>query len=129
MTAMDLACAKRELAPVTVVVFNDGHLNLIRMQQLRNAGSGSAVSLDTPDLEALAGALGVDYRLVDGEPQSVLHHAISHPGPTLVEVRLGDSNAILRMRGVGLATETARRVLPAGMISRAKRLLKALRLR
>ncbi len=129
MTAMDLACAARERVPVTVVVFNDGYLNLIRMQQLRDAGSGSAVSLETPHLETLAAALGVDYRLVDGDPTSVLRDAVARRGPTLVEVRLGDSNAIRRMRGVGVATATARRVLPSGVIGQAKRLLKMLGLR
>lgn len=129
MTAMDLVCAARERVPVTVVVFNDGYLNLIRVQQLRDVGYGSAVSLETPDLKALAAAMGVDYRLVDGDPQSVLRDAIANAGPTLVEVRLGDSNAIRRMRSLGLASEAARRVLPSGMIGQAKRLLKALGLR
>lgn len=129
MTAMDLACAAREKVPVTVVVFNDGYLNLIRIQQLRDAGFGSAVSLETPHLEALAAAMGVDYRLVDGDPTSVLRGAIAHAGPTLVEVRLGDSNAMRRMHGVGLATAVARRALPSGVVGGAKRLLKALGLR
>lgn len=126
MTAMDVACAAREKVPVTVVVFNDGYLNLIRIQQLRDAGFGSAVKLETPDLEALARAMGVGYRLVDGDPTSVLRDAIAQASPTLVEVRLGDSNAIRKMRRVGLATAAARRVLPSGVISQVKRLLKAL---
>jgi acetolactate synthase-1/2/3 large subunit len=129
MAAMDLACAARERVSVTVVVFNDGYLNLIRVQQLRDEGTGSAVSLKTPDLEALAAAMAVDYHLVDGDPGPVLRAAIGHPGPTLVEVRLGDSNAMRAMRGVGLATAAARRVLPSGLIGRLKRFAKALRRR
>ena len=72
MAAMDLACAARERVPVTVVVFNDGYLNLIRVQQLRDEGNGSGVTLETPHLEALAASMGVDYRLVDGDPEGVL---------------------------------------------------------
>ena len=44
MSAMDLACAAREEIPVVVIVFNDGYLNLIRMQQLQDRGRGSAVA-------------------------------------------------------------------------------------
>ncbi len=129
MTAMDLACAAREHVPVTVVVFNDGYLNLIRVQQLRDSGFSSAVRLETPHLEALAAAMGVDYRLVDGDPTSVLRDAVAHGGSTLVEVRLGDSTAMRRMRGVGVATAAARRVLPSGVIGQVKRLLTTLGLR
>lgn len=129
MAAMDLVCAAREKVPVTVVVFNDGHLNLIRVQQLRDEGVGSGVDLETPDLATLAASMGVDHRLVDGDPEKVLREAVATPGPTLVEVRLGDSTAIRTMRGVGLATNAARRVLPPGLIGRMKGWMKALRRR
>jgi acetolactate synthase-1/2/3 large subunit len=126
MAAMDLGCAAREKVPLTVVVFNDGHLNLIRVQQLRDEGVGSAVDIDTPDLQALAAALSVDYRLVDGDVASVIRGAIANRRPTLVEVRLGDSVAIHTARSVGLTANAARRVLGPGVLGRVKGLVKAI---
>ncbi len=126
MSAMDLACAAREQVPVVVVVFNDGYLNLIRMQQVRDEGVGSAVRLDTPDLEGLAAAMSVGYGLLEGDVEAAIRAATAGDGPTLLEVRLGDSPAIRRMRGVGLAKRTARRALGHGLMGRLKGLVRAL---
>jgi len=120
MTAMDLLCAKREGVTLPVVVFNDGHLNLIRLQQLREEGAEAAVALGTPDLEGLARAMDVAHDLVEGDPAATIRAALARPGPTLVEVRLGDSAAIRVARAGGRARAGVRRTLGRRLIERMK---------
>src|SRR6185437_11466016 len=43
MSGLELAVAVREKLSLTVVVFNDGYLNQIRMQQLQDCGRGHGV--------------------------------------------------------------------------------------
>jgi acetolactate synthase-1/2/3 large subunit len=123
MSAMDLACATRESIPVTVVVFNDGHLGLIRLQQLKDEGHTSAVDVQAPDLETLAEALSVGYLRVDGDPEQTLRSAIEADTPTLVEVCLGDSAAIRGLRAKGAARHALRRTLGDRILDRVKRAL------
>ncbi len=128
MSAMDLACAAREEIPVVVIVFNDGYLNLIRMQQLQDRGRGSAVELATPDLEIFAEAISVDYGLLEGDVESTIRAAVSSRAPTLLEVRLGDSLGIQARRAGGLARATARRTVGGTVLGRAlKRVRRMLR--
>ena len=54
MTGLELLTAVREKLSVVVVVFNDGQLNLIRLQQLKEFGRASGVELLVPDLEQFA---------------------------------------------------------------------------
>lgn len=121
--AMDLLCAVREEIPVVVVVFNDGFLNLIRLQQLRGHGRPSAVELLNPDLPTLAAALGVEYRLVDGDPEGTLRGALETGSPSLVELRVGDSPGIRRLKRRGAARHLVRKTLGQRMIDRLKRFL------
>ena len=58
MTGLELLTAAREKVPVVVVVFNDGQLNLIRLQQLKEFGRASGVELLVPDLEQFAQYIG-----------------------------------------------------------------------
>jgi acetolactate synthase-1/2/3 large subunit len=123
MSGMELVTAVREAVPVTVVVFNDGQLNQIRLQQFREVGHPHAVALGTPDLEAFAGALALDYVRLTGDPETVLRAAIASRRPTLVEVEVGDSPAIRRLRASGLARGAARGLLPGAVLAWLKRLL------
>jgi acetolactate synthase-1/2/3 large subunit len=124
MAAMEMIAASRENIPVVVVVFNDGYLNLIRMQQLRDHGVPSAVSVENPDFEALAGALGVDFALIDGEPARVIGQALATGRPTLVELRLGDSWSIRTLRAKGGARHAVRRTLGGRVIDGLKRMVR-----
>lgn len=123
MTAMDLLCARRAGVTLPVVVFNDGWLNLIRLQQLRDRGRGEAVRLDTPDLAALASSLGVAYEGPGASVDAALRRGLERRGPTLIEVPLGDSPAIQARRVEGGVKHLARRTLPDGWIGTLKRLL------
>ncbi len=108
MTGMELATAAREGIAVTVIVFNDGSLSQIRLQQLSECGREHAVRLRTPSLEALAEAVGVSYFRLADDPEAVLRAAIQADGPALVEVEVGDGTAIRRVRAQGYAKAVAR---------------------
>jgi thiamine pyrophosphate-dependent acetolactate synthase large subunit-like protein len=105
MTAFDLLTAVREAVNLVVVVFNDGRLNLIRLQQLREYGREHGVELPGVDFERFAQAAGLSYFEVDGDPARTIREAIDADRPALVEVRLGDSAAVLRTKVSRLAKQ------------------------
>jgi len=115
MTGMELLTAVREKIPLTVIVFNDGKLNLIRLQQFANFGRSKSVELLNPDFGAFAAAVGARYALVEGNVEEVLRSAVESAHVTLIEVRAGDSPAIHFARAKGFTRETARRVLGPGV--------------
>jgi acetolactate synthase-1/2/3 large subunit len=111
MSAMELLTAVRERIALTLVVFNDGQLNRIRLQQLAQYGHAAGCEILNPDFEAFANAVGVAYARGDGDVEGMLRTAIQRDSPTLVEVVLGDSAAIRVERARGLARGSARRAL------------------
>ena len=121
MSGMELLTAVREKIPLTVIVFNDARLNLIRLQQFQSFGSSESVDLLNPDFGTFAAAVGARYARIDGDCEQVLRTAVGSDQVTLVEVRVGDSPAIHLMRGKGFARETARKALGLGMVRRIKR--------
>lgn len=121
-SAMDLLCAVRDEVSIAVVVFNDGFLNLIRLQQLAGHGRTAGVKLMTPRLDTLARALHVEHHLVDGDPEVTLREALKTPGVSLVEVLVGDSRGIRGLKVRGTLRYAARRTLGQRMITRLKAL-------
>jgi acetolactate synthase I/II/III large subunit len=91
MSGMELLTLSREGIPVTVFVFNDGYLNLIRVQQEREFGQSHAVRLHNPDMEALAEACGVGYARLDADVRARIRGVLDARAPSLVEVPLGES--------------------------------------
>ena len=120
-SGLELLTAARERLPVTAIVFNDGRLNMIRLQQLQSFGRDAAVDVHNPDFAALAAACGVGYGLVDGDVAAAL--AATGGGTGILEVRVGDSPAIHMARGGALAREVVRRAMPSAAVRWAKRLL------
>lgn len=120
MSGLELATAKRERLPLVVVVLNDGQLNQIRLQQLANFGATQAVRLENPDYEAFADAFEIGYHRFDGTPLDgrLLWNA---DRPILIEVVVGDSSSIRRVRRVARAKNAARRVLPTRLRDWLKR--------
>jgi acetolactate synthase-1/2/3 large subunit len=116
MSGMELLTAVREKIPLTVIVFNDGRLNLIRIQQFQSFGRSESTDILNPDFHAFASALGAQYALVDDNAEQVLRSAVGSAHVTLVEVLVGDSSAIHLARGKGLARETARKVLGPSIV-------------
>lgn len=124
MSGMELLTAVREKIPLTVIVFNDGRLNLIRLQQLAEFGRSESVDLLNPDFGAFADAVGAQYALVDGNAEEVLRNAIGSTRVTLIEVLVGDSPGIHLIRAKALTRETARRALGPGIVRRIKNWLR-----
>lgn len=109
MSGMEMLTAVRERVDLTVIVFNDGYLNRIRLQQFLSYGRPANVDILNPDYEAFAGAVGARYAVLEGDAAAVLADAVRGQGVSLLEVRLGDSPAIRRARGKGLVHGAARR--------------------
>ncbi len=123
MVGMELLTAAREGVPLAVIVFNDGHLGLIRRQQAREYGHTHAVAVGPVDYAAAARALGVGYRLLAGEAREGLAAALAEPVPVLVEVVLGDSTAFDLARARSAVREGVRRALPPGVLGWLRRRL------
>jgi acetolactate synthase I/II/III large subunit len=94
MSGLELAVAVRERLALTVIVFNDGYLNQIRMQQLRDGGREYGVDLPALDFAALAQAVGARYGLAATQPDELVSEAIRGGGVTLIEVPVRDGTAI-----------------------------------
>lgn len=111
MSGFELLTARRERVPLAVMVFNDGHLNQVRMAQQRDFGRTNAVDLLNPDYAVLADALGVEYLRFDTAPPDALRAAFTASRVTLIEVHVGDSMARRRTAVVGRAKAIARTVV------------------
>jgi len=109
MSGMEIMTAIRERVALTVIVFNDGYLNRIRLQQQAAYGRSVNVDILNPDYEAFAAAVGARYAAVAGNAVGVLADAIRGDGVTLVEVVLGDSASILEARVKGMVRGVASR--------------------
>jgi acetolactate synthase-1/2/3 large subunit len=115
MTGLELLTAVRERVALPVIVFNDGQMNRIRVQQFARYGHAEGCELLNPDFGAFASAVGVAYARVGEDPEATLRVALASEAPILVEVVLGDSSAIQLRRVRGLARGAARRHLPSAV--------------
>jgi len=116
MTAFEMLTAVREAIALVVVVFNDGRLNLIRLQQLREYGREHGVRVPEVDFEGFARAAGLAYFEVDGDPARTMREALAAGRPALVEVRLGDSAAVLRTKVSRLAKQGVQHLLGRSVV-------------
>jgi acetolactate synthase-1/2/3 large subunit len=115
MSGMEISTAVRDRIRVLFVVFNDGHLNQIRLQQISDSGQSFGVDLATIDLGTFAESIGARYLLFDelGSEGSGLDSQ-DIDGPTILEVRVGDSWA-MRSRAAGARLkDVARSIRDAG---------------
>jgi pyruvate dehydrogenase (quinone) len=73
--------------PVKVVVFNNGALGFIELEQKSSGFLDTGTDLVNPNFAAMAEAVGIKgVRIVDpAEVESKLGEALSHPGPVLVD--------------------------------------------
>ena len=121
MSGLELLTAVRERIGISVIVFNDGQLGQIRLQQLANYGRGYAVALANPDFGLFAQALGVRYVRYGDDSDAEVERILGAPEPALIEVVLADS---LAMRAVPVrrrAKEAVRAALPAGLLGLLRR--------
>jgi acetolactate synthase-1/2/3 large subunit len=86
----ELATARQEQLPLTVVVVDDGGYGMLRFDQDRSGVERYGVDLETPDFGALAGAFGVHATAVDGLGEdfaSALAEHLADPQPSLLVAR------------------------------------------
>lgn len=105
LSGMELLTAVRERLPLLVIAFVDGHLGLIRNQQLGAHGHPFGTELHNPEFSGWAQSLGLGY--VRYRDARSLAHALTHEGPVLLDVRLHDTPALHARRVRTLGRETA----------------------
>jgi acetolactate synthase-1/2/3 large subunit len=121
MSGLELLTACRDDVPVIVVVFNDGKLNLIRLQQLREYGVAHGTDRRGPDLERFAAAVGVRFLVASPSASAAFRDAVASGETTIIEVVVGDSNKIRRVRATSYAKETLRRAIGPAIVNWLKR--------
>jgi len=109
ISGLELLTAVRERVPLTIVVFNDGSFNLIRLQQLSRYGREHGVTHPPPDLPSLAQTVGARYVRVGGDPAGALTESIRSGAVTLVEVEVGDTPWIRQLATAGAVRRIGRR--------------------
>lgn len=84
----DLRTAVTYGLPVKVVVFDNGRLGMVKLEQEQGGLPEFGTELDNPDLAAVALALGLDARRVTepGELDDAVSAALATPGPVLLDV-------------------------------------------
>jgi pyruvate dehydrogenase (quinone) len=90
MSMGDLLSLKQNGLPVKIVLFNNGLLGYVALEQKAGGFLDENVGLDNPDFAAIANASGVlGLRVEDsGGVEAALRQAFAHDGPALVDVRV-----------------------------------------
>ncbi|MBW4091647.1 MAG: ubiquinone-dependent pyruvate dehydrogenase [Proteobacteria bacterium] len=83
----DLLSLKQLGLPVKVVVFNNGALGFIELEQKSSGFIDTGTELQNPDFAAMAEAAGIKgVRITDpGEVEGKLAEALAHPGPVVID--------------------------------------------
>jgi pyruvate dehydrogenase (quinone) len=83
----DLLSLKQLALPVKVVVFNNGSLGFIELEQKSSGFLNAGTELDNPNFAAMAEAIGIKgVRIEDpAELDAKLEAAFAHPGPVLID--------------------------------------------
>lgn len=117
MSGMELRTAVREGLALTVIVFNDGELGLIRQQQHREWGRSVGTRLGALDCQALATAAGARHVALRGDLREALEDALTGPGVTVAELSLGRTGRARAEQARGLARDTTKRALGDRVLS------------
>ncbi len=91
----DLLTARMYNLPLTVVVYNNSTLGMVKLEQLVQGFEDYGVDVPDTNYAAIATAMGFEAERVT-DPQKLekaLSHALAHRGPSLVEV-ITDPNAL-----------------------------------
>lgn len=118
----ELLTAHEHALPITIVVFNNGSLGMIRLEMMVSGYPYFGTEHGTADYGAIASACGLHAITVteSAHVRPALAEAFAHPGPSLVDVRT-DPNALSlpphitgqQVRGFALAA--TRTVLDGGV--------------
>lgn len=119
MSGLEITTAVRDRLSLLFIVFNDGYLNQIRLQQLGDSGRPFGVEIAELDHEQFASAVGAEYLAFDTiEGPGDLGELLDRDGPAILEVKVGDSRA-MRSKAAGARLKaTARAVRDASPVRR-----------
>ncbi len=83
----DLLSAKQLGLPIKIVVFNNGALGFIELEQKSSGFIDTGTGLDNPDFAAMANAIGFHgVRIEDpADVEAKIAEALAHPGPVLID--------------------------------------------
>ena len=123
ITGFELGTAVKARLGLPVIVFNDGRLNQIRLQQLAQYGVATATDIPVLDFAAFAASLGIDHVRTGRIDTGLIAAALAADRPTLIEVPVGDSLAV----ATGALRASARRHARGLLTPALKRRLAALR--
>jgi pyruvate dehydrogenase (quinone) len=84
----DLITAVAYQLPVRLVVFDNGRLGMVKLEQEQGGLPEFGTVLENPDLAAVGRALGLHAVRVEDPEQlnDAVRHAFAHPGPVLMDV-------------------------------------------
>ena len=122
MVGAELLTAKREALPLPVLVFCDGSLGQIRLQQLESFGHEAATRLEPIDLAAVARAFGIEYVLAGPDLAEQLQLSFKRNGPTLIEICLEDGSALAAIRNKARTKNAVKTTIGPGAVRLLNRL-------
>jgi len=123
MMGMELLTAVRQKLALTVIVFSDRSLGLIRKQQDEFFGTPFGVDLDNPDWSQWASAIGAAYSELESPFVDSLQATVGGKGVTLLELPLKDPLDRRVRRAARQAVAGARKAVGAKNVALVKRLL------
>jgi pyruvate dehydrogenase (quinone) len=84
----DVLSLKQLDLPVKVIVFNNGALGFIELEQKSSGFLDTGTELQNPNFAVMADAVGIKgFRISDpAEAESVLAEALVYPGPAVIDV-------------------------------------------
>ena len=102
MCLAELATAAREKLPVTVIVFNDRSLSLIRIKQEKMGYPAAGVALEDVNWQSAASAFGLPAWRArsDDEMMRAMNESAATGGPALVEAVIDPSSYPETLRAV-----------------------------
>ena len=111
MSGLEITTAVRDRLPMLFIVFNDGYLNQIRLQQLGDSGRPFGVEIAALDHEQFASAIGAEHLAFESmQGPDDLGRLLDRDGPAILEVRVGDSRA-MRSKAAGARLKAAARAV------------------
>lgn len=96
----DLLTLKQENLPVKLLVFNNGSLGFVEMEQRVEGLLDSYTELENPDFALLAQACGLFGRRVEqaGELDDAIRQWLAHDGPALLDVKVSRMELVMPPR-------------------------------
>lgn len=124
MNIQELALLAELDLPVAVLIFNNGHLGLVRQQQELFYAQNYAASRfhAVPDFAALARAFGLRGLRINAsttDPLATLANALAEPGPCVIDIAIHDAALVLPMVPPGAANHQTITTAPQPAASHA----------